>query len=139
MVVVTVLAPLAPWTTLTSLAAMEKSLGGGLTVSETVVVCVYGPSVPVMVSVAVPVAAEPVVEMVSVELPPASTGLGPNEADAPEGRPVVTASATLPAGATAIDVLMVLVPLKPRSTVMAAGVPAKAKSGRGLMVRPTLV
>ena len=66
---------------------MEKSgTGTGLITSVTVFVCVPVEAVPVTVSVYVPVAAVP--EFTDkVELPPAVTLVGENDAVAPEGTP----------------------------------------------------
>ena len=84
--------PLWPWTKerLVGLALMEKSFGGGgaVTVNETVVEWVALVPVPVTVTVYVPGAALPA-PSVSVELPPAVTDVGLNEAVAPDGTPLV--------------------------------------------------
>src|SRR5207302_985401 len=83
--------PLWPWTNerLVGLALIEKSSDGGaaVTVKLTEVLCVALVAVPVTVRVYVPAAAVPA-PTVSVELPPAVTDGGLNEAVAPEGRPL---------------------------------------------------
>src|SRR5438552_13701382 len=61
--------------------------GGAVTVNETVVQWVALVPVPVTVIVYVPAVAVPA-PSVSVELPPAVTDAGVNEAVAPEGRPL---------------------------------------------------
>jgi hypothetical protein len=84
--------PLWPWTKerLVGFALIEKSFGGGgaVTVNETVVEWVALVPVPVTVTVYVPGAALPA-PSVSVELPPAVTDVGLNEAVAPDGTPLV--------------------------------------------------
>src|SRR5438132_285662 len=83
--------PLWPWTNerLVGLALIEKSSDGGaaVTVKMTVGLCVARGAVRVIVRVYVPGAAVPA-PSVSVELPPAVTDAGLNEAVAPEGRPL---------------------------------------------------
>lgn len=85
----TVESPLAPCANerLAGLALIEKSFGGAVIVKETVVVWVALVPVPVTVTVYVPVAAVPA-PSVSVELPPAVTDAGLNEAVAPDGTPL---------------------------------------------------
>ena len=82
--------PFAPCTSerLAGLALIEKSfVTGAVIVKLTVVLCVALAPVPVTVIVYVPAAAVPA-PSVSVELPPAVTDAGLNEAVAPEGRPL---------------------------------------------------
>ena len=81
--------PFAPCTSerLAGLALMEKSFAtGAVIVKVRAVLCVALAPVPVTVIVYVPAAAVPA-PSVSVELPPAVTDAGLNEAVAPEGRP----------------------------------------------------
>src|SRR5439155_948122 len=69
-------------------ALIEKSFAtGGVIVKVTGVLCVALAPVPVTVTVYVPAAAVPA-PSVNVELPPAVTDAGLNEAVAPEGRPL---------------------------------------------------
>jgi len=82
--------PFAPCTSerLAGLALMEKSFAtGAVIVKVRAVLCVALAPVPVTVIVYVPAAAVPA-PSVSVELPPAVTDAGLNEAVAPEGRPL---------------------------------------------------
>src|SRR6266550_1282731 len=82
--------PFAPCTSerLAGLALIEKSfVTGAVIVKLTVVLCVALAPVPVTVIVYVPAGAVPA-PSVSVELPPAVTDAGLNEAVAPEGRPL---------------------------------------------------
>src|SRR5207245_2754873 len=73
---------------LAGLALIEKSfVTGAVIVKVTGVLCVALVPVPVTVMVYVPAAAVPA-PSVSVELPPAVTDAGLNEAVAPEGRPL---------------------------------------------------
>ena len=73
---------------LAGLALIEKSFATAVVIVKvTVVLCVALAPVPVTVIVYVPAAAVPA-PSVSVELPPAVTDAGLNEAVAPEGRPL---------------------------------------------------
>jgi hypothetical protein len=86
-----VLVPPAPWDTSTveGLALIEKSfVTPDRTVSTTDVVWVAEAPVPVTVIVDVAVGVESDVVIVSVELPPAVTLVGLNEALAPVGSPL---------------------------------------------------
>jgi hypothetical protein len=82
--------PLEPcWTeTLVGLALIEKSFGAAVTVRVTVVACVALVPVPVTVTVYVPGGVVPAVVIVIVELLPAVTAVGLNDAVAPAGRPL---------------------------------------------------
>jgi len=83
--------PFAPCTSerLAGFAVIEKSFAtGAVIVKVTTVLCVALVPVPVTVIVYVPTAALPA-PSVSVELPPAVTDAGLNEAVAPEGTPLV--------------------------------------------------
>src|SRR5437016_2976120 len=108
-VVLTVLVPEPPCWMLSEvgLAAMVKSGGGGgaVMVTLTVVECTFEPSVPVTVTVEVPVAALPLLT-VSVELLPAATEVGLTVQVALLGQPL-TARLTVPAELIKV-VLMVL-------------------------------
>jgi hypothetical protein len=90
-------------------AAIVK-LGGSVTVKAMVVVADKLPEVPVMVTVAVPVAAELLAVSVSTLVPVA--GLVPNCAVTPLGRPEA-ASVTLPVNPFKGATVMVVVPLFP--------------------------
>lgn len=87
---VIVVDPLRPWGTsrLFGLELSEKSLPA-VTVSLVEVVYVVEVPVPFTLTVYVPAGVDDDVEMVMVEPWPALIGLGLNEAEAPEGRPVV--------------------------------------------------
>src|SRR5256714_9157477 len=74
--------------TLVGLAPIEKSWGAAVTVRVTVVECVAVVPVPVTVTVYVPGAVVPEVAIVMVELLPAVTAVGLNDAVAPAGSPV---------------------------------------------------
>ena len=77
------------WTdTLVGFAPIEKSLDAAVTVRVTVVECVAVVPVPVTVTVYVPGAVVPEVAIVMVELLPAVTAVGLNDAVAPAGSPV---------------------------------------------------
>jgi hypothetical protein len=83
---VMVLAPLEPCVTVKVLGAAESvKVGGGPTVSETVVAFVKLPAVPVMVTLTVPVAAVLVAVRFNVLVLVVAPGL--NEALTPAGRP----------------------------------------------------
>src|SRR5262245_28252479 len=101
------------------LAVIEKSFATGVvTTKVTVVVCVAEVPVPVIVSVNIP-AVEPEVS-VSVELPPAVTLVGLNDALASAGRPLME-SDTFCALPDVTAVLMVVVPLDPCATETVVG------------------
>ena len=82
----------------------------GLTVSESVVVAIRLPDVPVMVTVTVPVVAEPLA--VSVRMLVVLVGLGLNTAVTPLGRPDAV-RVTLPVNPPRSFTVMVLVPPAP--------------------------
>jgi hypothetical protein len=118
---VIVLLPLPPCVTLTLVGEAESEKFGvatAFTVSETVVVWVKAPDVPVMVTVEVPAVAVELALNVSklVEV----VGLVPKVAVTPAGRPAaerVTLPVKPPVGLT----VMVLVPLPPCVTVTLVG------------------
>ena len=86
--------PDAPWATVREVGeALKVNVGGGVTVSESVVVAVKVPEVPLTVTVAVPVVAELLAVSLSTLLP--VVGLVPNDAVTPLGKPDA-ASVTLP-------------------------------------------
>jgi len=126
---VIVLVPLAPWVTVTEVgeAAMVKvGVAGALTVRATVVVAVRLPEVPVIVTVADPVAAVLLAVSVSTLVP--VVGLVPNAAVTPLGRPDA-ANVTLPENPPASFTVMVLVPLLPWVTVRLLGESESVKLG----------
>jgi hypothetical protein len=138
---VMVLVPLVPCLTvkLEGEAESEKSgVATAFTVSETVVVCVSVPDVPVMVTVDVPVVA---VELaVNVTTLVEVVGLVPNVAVTPAGRPDadnVTAPVKPPEGVSVI----VLLPLPPCVTVTLVGEAESEKFGvaAAFTVRATVV
>ena len=122
--VLIVLVPAAPWATerLAGLALMEKLLvTGAVTVRATVVVWVAEAAVPVIVTVTGPPrVAVPLAVRVSVELPPAVTEVGLNEAVTPDGRPLA-ARATDSAEPETRAVLIVLPPEAPWATERLVG------------------
>src|SRR5438477_9928605 len=73
---------------LVGFAPIEKSFGAAVTVRVTAVECVALVPVPVMVTVYVPGGVVPAVAIVIVELLPAATAVGLNDAVAPAGRPL---------------------------------------------------
>src|SRR6266704_2265028 len=110
-VTVMVLAPLAPWVMLRLLGDAERvKLGGGVTVKESGVRCDKPPDVPVMVTVAVPIAA--VLLAVSVNVLVLVVLLGLNDAVTPLGRPDAD-KPTLPLKPFCGVTVMVLAPLAP--------------------------
>lgn len=130
--VVTLYATLDPWAAvwLDGLALMAKSSGGAaVTVRLTVVERVVSGDAywPVTVSVNVPIAAAPVVAMVSVEPWPAVTDAGLNVALAPEGRPVADRLTTRAVPDTTC-VLTANVVLEPATTIRLAGLAPMEKS-----------
>ncbi|TME29942.1 MAG: hypothetical protein E6I66_10500 [Chloroflexi bacterium] len=130
--VVTVYVVLDPWATVwfDGLALMEKSSGGtAVRVRLTVVEWVVGGDAywPVTVRVNVPIAADAVVPIVSVELCPAVTSAGLNVALAPEGSPLAN-RLTVRAVPDATCVLTVYVVLEPATIVRLAGAALMEKS-----------
>jgi hypothetical protein len=118
---VIVLLPLLPCTTdkLAGEADSEKlGCAGAFTVSETVVVCVKAPEVPVIVTVAVPVVA--VLLAVRVRTLVDVVGFVPKLAVTPAGRPEAE-SVTLPVKPPVGFTVMVLLPLLPCVTVTLVG------------------
>src|SRR2546430_1398858 len=73
---------------LVGFAPIEKSFGGAVTVRGTAVECVALVPVPVTVTVYVPGGGVPAGAIVMVEVLPAATAVGLNDAVAPAGRPV---------------------------------------------------
>lgn len=128
---VIVLFPLEPCVTvkLEGEAESEKSgFTAALTVRETVVVCVRLPEVPVMVTVAVPVAA---VELaLSVKELVEVVGLVPKLAVTPEGRPEAD-RVTLPENPFDGLTVIVLLPLEPCVIVTLEGEADSVKFGVG--------
>jgi hypothetical protein len=123
--------------TLTGLAEIEKSLTtGAVTVSETAVEWLFVPSVPVTVRVEVPVDAAELTVMVRVEEPPEETEVGLRVAVTPVGAPE-TARVTVPEAPT-VEVLIVELPLPPRTTETLAGLAAIVKSGAAVIGRMQL-
>jgi hypothetical protein len=120
--------PLPPWTmeTLVGLELIEKSFAGGAIVSERVAACVALVPVPVTVTVYVPAAAVPALT-VSVELPPAVTDVGLNDADDPAGWPLAL-SVTVCAAPLVIAVEIVEVPLPPDASERLVGLVEIEKS-----------
>lgn len=111
LVTVIVLVPLVAWTTEALVGFADKvKFGPEVTVSETVVLAVRLPEVPVMVIVEVPAAAE--APTVSVRRLVVVVGLVPNAAVTPVGRPEA-ARVTLPVNPLAGITVIVLVPLEP--------------------------
>jgi hypothetical protein len=93
-----------------------------------VVVCVSDPDVPVIVTVALPVAAVLLALRVSVLDPVVLAGL--NDAVTPEGSPDAL-NATLPLNPFCGEIVSVLVPLEPCAMLNDAGEAAIEKSGAG--------
>lgn len=105
-----------------------------LITSDTVVVCVSAPLVPVIVNVEVPVGVVPEVVMFSVDDPDPVIEAGVNEPVAPVGSPL-TLSATVPVKPVpAVTVAVYEVPL-PWGTGCEAGEAVKEKFGDTVMVR----
>src|SRR6266571_4380543 len=116
---VMVLAPLAPWVMLRLLGDAERvKLGGGATVKESVVLCDKPPDVPVMVTVAVPIAA--MLLAVSVNVLVLAVLLGLNDAVTPLGRPDAD-KLTLALKPFCGVTVMVLAPLAPCVTLRLLG------------------
>jgi len=129
LVMVIVLVPLAPCVTLREAGdALTLKFGdaAAFTVSETVVVAVKLPDVPVMVTVAFPVVAVLLAVRVSVlvEL----VGFALNAAVTPLGRPEA-ARVTLPENPPRSVTVIVLVPLLPWVMVRLLGEEARVKLG----------
>jgi hypothetical protein len=103
-----------------------------LTVSETVVMWLRLPDVPVTVTVEVPAAAVLLADSVMTPLA--------NEAVTPAGRPEAVNATVPPNPFTGVTVI-VLVPLAPGARVNELGEAERLKSGAaaGLIVRPTAV
>ena len=123
LVMVTVLAPFPPCVTVTDegeAPIVKLGVAAGLTVSAMVALCVSAPETPVIVTVAVPVAAEAEAASVRVDvaLPPEGgvTGLVENDALTPLGRPeALRVVAELKP--FRLLTVMVLVPFEPCVTV----------------------
>lgn len=109
-------------------------VGVQLIVSATVVLAVRLPDVPLMVTVAVPTAAEVLAFSVSTLLP--IVGLVAKAAVTPEGRPEAV-NVTLPVNPFWPETLMVDVPDEPLATVIDVGVALRVKVGAGLTVSVT--
>ncbi len=108
-------------------ALMLKSfVTGALIVKLTLVVCVALGAVPETVKAYVPAAADPLFS-VRVELPPAVTEVGLNEADAPAGSPL-TERFIVSALPDVTAVVTVVVPDEPALTETAEGEAAMEKS-----------
>ena len=106
-----------------------------LMVKATVVLAVRLPEVPLIVTVAVPVAAELLAVSVSTLVP--VVGLVANAAVTPLGRPEA-ASVTLPANPFWPDTVMADFPEAPWATVREAGEVPSVKLGAGLTFSCTL-
>jgi hypothetical protein len=129
LVMVIVLVPLFPCVTVTEVGdALTLKFGDVVefTVSETVVVAVKLPDVPVMVTVAVPVVAVLLAVRVSVLVE--VVGFVPNVAVTPVGKPEAE-SVTLPENPPRSVTVIVLVPLLPCVTVTLLGEAESVKEG----------
>jgi len=129
LVTVIVLVPLDPCVTVTDVGdALTLKFGedAEFTVSETVVVAVKLPDVPVIVTVAVPVVA--VLLAVRVNVLVEVVGFVPNVAVTPLGNPDA-ASVTLPENPPRSLTVIVLVPLPPCVTVTLLGDAESVKLG----------
>ena len=116
---VTVLAPLEPCVTAKVLGEAESvKVGGGFTVSETVVEFVKLPALPVMVTLTVPVAAVLVAVRVNVLVLGVAPGL--NEAVTPAGKPEADRVTLLLKPFCGVTVI-VLAPLAPSTMVKLFG------------------
>ena len=127
--IVIVLVPLLPCVTVTEAGdalTLKFADDTAFTVSETVVVAVRLPDVPVMVTVAVPVVAVLLAVIVSVLVE--VVGFVPNAAVTPLGKPDA-ASVTLPEKPPSSVIVMVLVPLPPWVIVTLLGDEASVKLG----------
>jgi len=125
--------------TLLGLALIEKSLGAGVTVSMTVVLCVALGAMPVTVTEYGPgVVAAPTLK-VNVEPPPAVVVGGLNEAVAPAGTPPAL-SVTVSAEPLVTAVEMVDVPLPPWTADTLAGfAPIEKSLGAAVTVSVTVM
>jgi len=130
--------PLPPWTMdrLAGFALIEKSFAtGAVIVNETVVECVALGPAPVIVTVYVPGVALPA-PSVSVELPPALTDAGLNEAVAPEGKPLALNETVCAAPlVTAVAIVEVALPFCVAETAFGFAVIEKS-SGAGAAPQP---
>jgi len=125
--------------TLLGLALIEKSLGAGVTVSVTVVVCVALGAVPVTVTEYVPGVVAGSTVNVRVELEPAVIGFGLNEAVVPVGTPVAE-SVRLSGEPLRIEVAMVDAALPPCAADTLLGLAPIVKSlGAAVTVSVTVV
>jgi hypothetical protein len=116
---VTVLVPLEPCVTVKVLGEAESvKVGGGFTVSETVVAFVKLPALPVMVTLTIPVAAVVVAVRVNVLVLGVAPGL--NEAVTPAGRPEADRLTLLLKPFCGVTVI-VLAPLAPSTMVKLFG------------------
>jgi hypothetical protein len=122
--------------TLVGFALIEKSFGA-VTVRLTVVVCVAVAAVPVTVIGYVPGVVAPTVS-VRVELPPAVTDAGLNEAVVPDGRPLALMAmlSALPL-VTVVEIVEVAVVFRSADTLL--GLALIEKSFRAMTVSETLV
>jgi len=126
-VIVTVLVPLAAWEILTLLGEADSvNVPAGFTVSETVVVVLKAPAVPVMVTVLVPIDAVPLAVRVIVLVFPVLAGL--KDAVTPVGSPDAD-KLTLPLNPFRGLTVTVLAPLLPCTTLTLAGVAESRKPG----------
>ena|SRR5882762_8577391 len=115
---------------LVGFAPIEKSFGAAVTVRVTPVECVALVPVPVTVTVYVPGGVVPAVAIVMVELLPAATAVGLNDAVAPAGRPVAL-KLTFCAEPLVTAVEIVDVPLEPCWTETLVGFAPIEKSFGG--------
>jgi hypothetical protein len=125
--IVTVLVPAAPCVTVTLEGAAERvkfCTAAAFTVSASVAVFVRVPDVPVIVTVTVPVAAEPLAVRVSTLDVEALAGL--KDAVTPLGRPDAD-NATLPVNPFCGAIVTVLVPAAPCVTVTLEGAAERVK------------
>jgi hypothetical protein len=106
-----------------------------LTVSANVAAWLRLPDVPVIVTVAVPIAALPLAVSVNALLLVAEAGL--NDAVTPLGRPDA-ARLTLPVKPFNLPTVIVLEPLNPCASVRLAGAVVRLKSGGGATVKDTV-
>jgi hypothetical protein len=122
---------LLPWPIVSDIAeAARVKLGGGVTVSATLVVCVSEPETPVMVSVTGPTAAAEL-EAVSVNVLSVVAGLGEKLAVTPVGNPE-TLKVTLPVKPFAGVITMEPVVLLPATTTSELLAGATVKVGEGV-------
>jgi hypothetical protein len=134
--IVTVLEPLNPCASVRLAGdAVRLKSAGGVTVKESVAVWLRLPDVPVIVTVAVPVAALLLAESVSVLLVVVVAGL--NEAVTPAGKPDAVRP-TLPVKPFNAATDTVLVPLLPCVIVTLPGAVDREKFGAAFTVRATV-